>query len=505
MDEKSSLIDSIVEKMRESPDSIALRCNAKQLTYREIEEKSRYYATVLRNEGVKNGDIVGITIRRGIDMIVWILSILRVGACFLPIDRTLPALRKQFIIANSNVRCLVADEEYEEVFKDLQIINISSIITSQEMLQVDLPRIENKQLAYVMYTSGSTGLPKGVMIEHGALKKFVTDIQGRIDFSQIKSVLCLTNMSFDIFIVESLLPLALGKEVVIAEEKLQKNPLLLAKLILNEKIDMVQMTPTSMSMLLQFKRNNKCLLHVKLILIGGEPFPLHLLLKLRSVANSAAIYNMYGPAEATVWVTAANITHASTIHLGEVFESSQITIMDEDGNPTRPGETGELYISGSCLARGYLNNLKKTNERFMEKSDGYCIKRMYRTGDLVNLTEDGRLLFAGRVDNQVKIRGHRIELEEVEQTMSSFHGVKQAIVFVNKNLHGQEQYLSALYSSDQAIPLRYWHDFLEERLPDYMIPAEFKRIDYFPTNSNGKIDRKLVVKTYTDQGECDAD
>ncbi|GGG07044.1 hypothetical protein GCM10010912_59630 [Paenibacillus albidus] len=501
MEEDRSLIETIVDRMSKNADSTALRFNTEKLTYRELDEKSLYYAAILQTEGIKENDIVGISVKRGLDMILLILAVLRAGACFLPIDLSLPKSRKQYIITNSNMRCLLVDEECWGKFHDLQVINIATRKASQGMPQYTAPRIKSNQLAYVIYTSGSTGLPKGVMIEHGSLKQFALDIQKKIDFSQIQSILCLTNMSFDIFIVESLLPLSLGKEVVMAEEKYQRNPLILANLIRNEKIDMVQMTPTSMSMLLQFKRNNHCLLHLKLILIGGEPFPLHLLHTLRSITDSATIYNMYGPTEATIWVTAANVTDALVIHLGDVFESSQIMIIDADGNSINQGGIGELYILGQCLARGYLNNPEKTRERFSEYKDDLHTKKVYRTGDLVKLSEKGQLLFVGRVDNQVKIRGHRIELEEVEQIMISYDGVKQAIVFVDKNERGHENYLSALYCSDHTISASYWYEYLAEWLPDYMIPVFFRKVDHIPTNSNGKMDRNFIIRAYTDRGE----
>ena len=409
------------------------------------------------------------------------------GISFLPLDTNLPEERiNQYlnIAGYSTVLTYLEHQNllnsYEKVYLDG--INFDEIYKSSGNYE---------DIAYTIFTSGSTGQPKGVEITREALINFTNGISEKIDFSPNKRIACFTTVTFDIFFLESIVALQKGLTVVLANEDEQRNPKLMAKLIHDNAVDMIQMTPSRMQLLLNHDKELLCLKNVKEIMIGGEPFPFKLLQTLQS-KTSAKIYNMYGPTETTIWSTISDLTHKNRIDIGRPIKDTEIYIVDDSLSILPNEQTGEICIAGKGLARGYIGRNDLTAEKFIclpQKPD----IRVYRTGDVGKYLPDGDLVCLGRTDNQIKIRGHRIELEEIETHLNQIEGIDQSVVIVLQT-NETDKFLQAFYTSDNNINSRVIVTHLTSKLPSYMIPAVFMCVEKFILNSNGKIDRNRELE-----------
>ena len=282
-----------------------------------------------------------------------------------------------------------------------------------------------------------------------------------------------------------------GLTVVLANEDEQRNPKLMAKLIQNNAVDMIQMTPSRMQLLLNHDKELSCLQNVKEIMIGGESFPLSLLKTLQE-KTSAKIYNMYEPTETTIWSAVSDLTVKKRIDIGHPIKNTEIYIVDENLYILPSGQAGEICISGKGLAKGYVGRDNLTSEKFLCLPQKPDIK-VYRTGDMGRYLPDGDLEYLGRTDNQVKIRGHRIELEEIENHINQYNGIKQSVV-VALEISETDKILNAFFTSENEVDSKDIKDYLSLKLPDYMIPVRFKRVEEFIQTVNGKIDRKRVLE-----------
>lgn len=475
---------------RSTPNHTALILGEKSLSYKELNERANQLARKLREKGVQADRIVGIMVNRSFEMIIGILGVLKAGGAYLPIDPAYPADRIQFMLEDSSSHILLSQKKFiEGIHYEGDYINLDE----RDIYAGDdsNPAIINssRDLAYVIYTSGSTGTPKGVMIEHGAVCNFIRGISEKIDFSEGKTILALTTISFDIFVMETLLPLSRGLSVVIADESQQKNPKLLNELIIQNHVDMLQSTPSGMQLLLRYDEELQGLKYLKEIMVGGEPFPTSLLERLKRLSN-AKIYNLYGPTEATVWSTLKDVSLCSSINIGKPICNTQIYIVDENSGLQPVTEEGELCIAGDGLARGYLNRPELTKEKFVANPFNPRSK-MYRTGDLAQWLPDGNIEFLGRIDNQIKLNGYRIELEEIEYQLLKHHSIKEAVVIAKEGKEGNK-FLCAYFMSDIELQDTVLKEYLSKSLPQYMIPPYFMRLENFPLTTNGKMDRKCL-------------
>ena len=310
-----------------------------------------------------------------------------------------------------------------------------------------------------------------------------------IDFSEGRSIACLTNVSFDIFFLESVMPLMIGMKVFLATEEEQNNPKAIATLIKNSQVDMLQMTPSRMQLLLNYDKDLTCLKNVKDIMIGGETFPEKLLHTLQEKTN-ANIYNMYGPTETTIWSTISNLTNKDAVDIGKPIKDTRVYIVDQDLHIVSDGEIGEICIAGKGLAKGYVNNEDLTKEKFCplpEKPE----EIIYRTGDLGKVLPTGDLICLGRTDSQVKIRGHRIELGEIEFFINQVNGVIQAVATVTEKSEN-EKIIEAYYTCSKYVTNEQILEYLSKKVPAYMIPTKFYEVDSFELTPNGQIDRKKL-------------
>lgn len=493
---KNRTIYRLFEEMaRKVPHYTAITCKDERITYAELWNKVNSLAAGLRMEKVKKQDTVALTMRRSIDVIAGMLAILKVGAAYLPIDPEYPERRKNYMLTDSRASFLLTHsglksggEAAEDKVKVLYIDELCTANPEDNENGCEEPAADD--LAYIIYTSGSTGQAKGVMIEHRSVVNFFDGMAEFIDFAEGKKILALTTISFDIFVLEALLPLTRGLTVVMADEDMQKNPRLLADFIRHHDIDMLQTTPSMMQLLASHNKEPfDCLRGLKEIMIGGEAFPQSLLDPMRR-KTSATIYNLYGPTETTIWSTVSDVTAKNNMDIGKPILNTQVYIMDDSNHMVPAGEEGELCIGGSGLARGYLHRPELTAERFVS-NPMIPGERMYKTGDRVKLLPDGNLQYLGRIDNQVKIRGHRIEVEEVECALMEHPSLQQAAVASWQDKENNK-YLCAYFIADHELYPGALREFLSHSLPDYMIPSYFIRLEHMPYTLNGKIDRKAL-------------
>ncbi len=480
------------EQVKQTPDQTAVMFGNQCLTYRELNERANSLARMLQAQGVGPDKLVGLMVQRSLEMIIGILAVLKAGGAYVPIDPEFPSSRIEYMLEDSKAEVLLTSRELAE---ENHCHANTMFLEDAELYQREGGNLgmiaRPEHLAYVIYTSGSTGIPKGVMLQHGSVLNFITGMREIIDFEAGKTILSLTTISFDIFVLETILPLLGGMTVVLGDSQHQVDPQALGELIVYHHIDMLQMTPSRVQMLLGHEAGSRTLRSVKEIMVGGEAFPPKLLAALQEM-NGPRIYNMYGPTETTVWSTVQELTHAHQINIGRPIANMQMYIMNANDRLQPIGVPGELCIAGEGLARGYWNREDLTAEKFVinpfaSGKAGY--ERMYRTGDLARWMPDGNIEYLGRIDHQVKIRGYRIELGEVESLLLKVESVREAIVMAHADETGQNQ-LVAYYIAGQELKASELRSELGRELPNYMVPSYFIQLEQMPLTPNGKIDRK---------------
>ena len=473
------------EKVKVYGNQVAVIYRDQQITYEELNQKSNQVARLLRDNGIKPNMIVGIMVNRSAQMFIGLLGILKAGACYLPIDPKFPTSRINYMLEDSKAELLITEHNVVVDF----VFSNKKIYLDDDIYHDDTNNLENvnssSDLAYVIYTSGSTGKPKGVMLEHRLVHNFIIGMKDKIEFTRKKRIASLTTISFDIFVLESWLPLSLGMTIVIVD------PMTFARDMGRKRVEMIQTTPSTMRLILDNQENHKYLDSLTDIMLGGEAFPQRLLRDLKKLVK-AKIYNMYGPTETTVWSMVKDLTDTDFITIGEPIANTQVCLIDSDYKPVELGCEGEIAIAGDGVARGYLYREELTKERFIPSAFD-LEKRMYRTGDLGKRLENGEIEFLGRIDSQVKVRGFRIELEEIENALVKMEQVKECVVSTKKNKN-DEKYLVAYYVADEELANTEIIQFLKKTLPEYMIPGVFIKIDSIPLTPNGKVNH-LVLPT----------
>ncbi|MFS0838325.1 amino acid adenylation domain-containing protein [Paenibacillus sp. 1P03SA] len=476
-----------------TPDAPALLFGDQVFSYRELNEKANSLARTIQSHGIGPDRLVGLLTERSPSMMIGLLAVLKAGGAYVPIDPDYPAARVAYMLENSQARVLLTEGT---LAKDLQGSVETVISLNEEKVyggetgNLGLTS-EPHHLAYVIYTSGSTGNPKGVMLQHRSVSNFFTGMREKIDFIPGGKILALTTVSFDIFVLETLLPITCGMSVVLAETLHQTEPGALGGLISRQGVDMLQITPSRLQMLLGSPEGASSLRHVRNILVGGEAMPAALLSSLQEFPE-LNIFNMYGPTETTVWSAVQNLTNADSINIGRPIANTQIYIVDAGGKLQPAGVPGELCIAGEGLARGYWNRPDLTAEKFVACPFGKGEGRMYKTGDLARWLPDGSLEFLGRLDHQVKVRGYRIELGEIESALVRHEAVEEAVVLAKEDTSGGHTLTGYLVVKTE-ITASEIRTFLGQSLPDYMIPAAFAQLEKFPLTPNGKTDRKALL------------
>ncbi|WP_407306459.1 amino acid adenylation domain-containing protein [Desulfosporosinus sp. SB140] len=476
-------------QVEQNPDKIALIFEEQELTYGELNRRANALAHYLRSRGVTRDTIVALLAKRSFEMLIGMIGVLKAGGAYLPLDSGYPEARINYILKDSNAKILLTHSNLESTLNfPIERIYLDEINLYDGVSQNPDENAEPNNLAYAIYTSGSTGNPKGVMIEHKSVNNFIHAIYNELNFSPNDTIICLTTFSFDIFVLETLLPLAKGLKVVIANEDEQRIPRKLFNLINCHKVNIIQVTPTRMLSILKDTNGIHSFKNLSKILIGGERFPEPLLDRIKHL-TSAEVYNLYGPTETTVWSTVQKLKDANKISIGKPIANTQIYILDSNLKLLPVGVAGEIYIGGDGLARGYLNNHEMTRKKFIVNPYSADAK-IYKTGDLGRWLPDGSIEYIGRNDAQVKIRGFRIELGEIENCLLKFAQVEQAAVTMKEDRSGKG-YLNA-YLVGNKVSDGELRSFIEKYLPDYMIPTHFIWVNEIPLTPNGKIDRKAL-------------
>ncbi|MEV2240432.1 amino acid adenylation domain-containing protein [Micromonospora sp. NPDC049891] len=475
----------IAGRARETPDSEAIRFEDRVLTYAEVDRRANQLAHWLRGQGVDRDVLVGLCLQRSLETVIAILAVHRAGGAYLPLDPDYPRARLEFMLDDSRAPLVLTQSRVRDrVPAGAAVVACLDEIDSELAEQpADPPTdaVADEDLAYVIYTSGSTGRPKGVQIPHRALANFLRSMQVRPGIGRDDTLLAVTSLSFDISVLELLLPLVTGARVVLVSRAVAADGRELARVLDRSGITVMQATPSTWRMLVESGWAGSPRLRM---LCGGEALPPGLAAQLRP--RGAELWNMYGPTETTVWSAVWRVV-AGPIRLGEPVADTELHVLDGRGQLVPPGVAGELHIGGVGLARGYLNRPDLTADRFVELATP--AGRFYRTGDLVRRRTDGSLEFLGRLDHQVKVRGFRIELGEIEEVLTGHPEVGGAVV--TAHAHAGDTRLVA-YLAGGDVPAAHLVGFLRERLPDHMVPSTFVRLPAFPLTPNGKIDRAAL-------------
>lgn len=421
-----------------SPDAEALRCGPDSLSYAELDQRANQLARRLKRHAVGRDVLVGICMDRSVEMVVALLAVLKAGGAYVPLDPGFPAERISFMLADSGLAVLLTQRTVVDRLTDvtatvLCLDELRDELATESATGLDEP-VDAEDLAYVIYTSGSTGLPKGVQIPHGALGNFLRAMKERPGIEADDTLLAVTTLSFDISMLELLLPLVEGARVVIASRDVAADGERLAALVVDCGATIMQATPSTWRMLLDAGWSGKPGFRV---LAGGEALPEGLARAL--LATGVTLWNMYGPTETTIWSAVAAVDDGP-ISIGEPIANTELYVLDDVRQLVPLAVPGELYIGGAGLARGYLDRPELTAERFVAHPfrSGHA-DRVYRTGDLVRRRNDGRIEFLGRLDHQVKLRGFRIELGEIESELIRQPVVKDAVVMVREDTPGDQR------------------------------------------------------------------
>jgi acyl carrier protein len=507
------------EQVEKTPCSIAVVCRDintgeyLSLPYYQLSEKSNRLARMLKEKGGKPNTVVGLMTERTVEMLIGLLAILKIGAAYLPIGPEYPEERIKYMLKHSQTEIVMVTNP--ESLHEPGVLFINIDINELEDRKIDssnLPVVNSStDLAYLIYTSGTTGKPKGVMIENRAVVNFINGITNVIPFRENDGILSLTTLSFDIFGLEILLPLTRGSKVVIGSTEEQLDSAAAASVIENENITILQLTPSRLQLYMSDPEAAARLKLLNYLLVGGEAFPEFLLEETRKVTEgNVFIYNMYGPTETTIWSTLKDVSAVQHLNIGKPIANTQVYILHKTGLLQPIGIPGELYIGGDGVARGYVNSPELTAQKFQSPRRGQPIRKVtgskiYKTGDLARWLPDGNIEFLGRFDYQVKVRGYRIELDEIEYHLQQHSDVKEAVVVVKEQEKGSHlcAYIvptspSSLSSMEddtaqlENLKVMEWKEYLAEILPNYMIPSYFVQLEKIPLTLNGKIDRNAL-------------
>jgi amino acid adenylation domain-containing protein len=432
------------------PDSPALTADEETITYGDLDRRANQLAHRLRRHGIGPGLLVGICLERSADMVVTLLAAGKTGAAFVPLDPAFPADRIAFMLADSGLSVLVS---HRSVVKSLASTDVQTLCLDEIRPELDGESAEPLgvtadpgDLAYVIYTSGSTGRPKGVQVSHGALGNFLYAMKERPGIDSSDVLLAVTTLSFDIAMLELLLPLVEGAQVLLTTGEVAADGPRLATLLASSGATMMQATPSMWRMLVDAGWPGQPGLRA---LAGGEALPTDLAHLL--VGKGVELWNAYGPTETTVWSSVGRVGTGS-VTLGEPIANTELHVLDGAGQLVPLGVPGELYIGGAGLARGYRGRPDLTAERFLANPLGAGLSdRLYRTGDLVRRRADGALEFLGRLDHQVKVRGFRIELGEIESVLEQQPPVRQAVVTVREDTPGDQRLVAYLVTDPDAV------------------------------------------------------
>ncbi len=487
--------EQIHRQAQSHPDKTAVISSNELLTYSELDALSDRIAMALIKKTSGMNELISVLFERDARAYVAEIAVLKAGAAFLPLIPEYPDERIDYCMSDSRTRLLLTTKKLRETrsFRATEY----EVLTMEELLlysdkagrQISLPQVSETHLAYCIYTSGTTGRPKGVLIEHRNIANYVNRNEKNIDVMQFASPgrisLAVAPFSFDFSLEEELVPLCNGNTVVIATNEQIHDPVKFAEMALRTGADAIACTPSYLRELLSARESREALKQFRLFHVGAEAFPKQLYARLRELRKDSVIMNVYGPTECCIISSSSTLTDGDVITVGGPRANVRFHVLDRSGAALPVGQKGELIISGSQVARGYAGQKDPGDSFFI-----YHGMPAYRTGDLASWTDTGEIVIHGRIDSQIKLHGYRIEPNEIEAAMAEYPEIKSAAVALKKGAHFE--YLAGYYTSAEAIDMSSLKRFIRTKLPHYMVPNVFMRIEKMPVSANGKLDRRRL-------------
>ncbi len=494
-----TIVNLFEEQVAKTPDNIAVVFEDKKLTYRELNEKANQLACKLNSMDIKSGDVVGVCLNRSIELLVSICALFKLGAVYMPMYIGYPKDRLTYMLKNSNAKLLITSSNNKlRNFDDVEKLFIDSINDIDSSCKINLAKnFSSSSTAYIIYTSGSTGKPKGVQISNRNLINFIYAFNkyfGSISSNDI--FLSSTNISFDVSIFELFLPILTGAQVVLYPEDVIKNIALYCDIIVNNKITALYIPPNILNEVYDLLKDKT--VYIKKILVGVEAIRKSTLNKYLKMIPDLKIINGYGPTETTICCTAFEYsldeTNDSLVSIGHPLFNNQIFILSTDKTLQPIGVIGEIYVAGDGVGIGYINDSNKTSLNYVPSKYNATSPTMYKTGDLAKWNSDGTICFIGRNDSQIKISGHRIELNEINHVINSYPNVEKS--FSTTYSFGSTTGIVSYFTADRTVSIKDLNAFLQSQLADYMVPNFIIQVSKFPLTSNGKIDKNKLPKNF---------
>ena len=498
------------EQARRYPDAIAVTYKDRRLTYGELSKRSRQLAHHLVNQGARPECSIAICMERGLEMIVALLGILKSGAAYMPLDPSFPTDRLKYMLEDCKPLLLLTQEC---LLNELPCVAIgaialdsdwSTILDSEKCEPTQRPAsLTPRNLAYIIYTSGSTGTPKGVMVEHGSVTGFLAAVYEWFHFVPGLVWTQFHSIAFDFSVLEMWGALLSGAHLVIVPFVTSRFPRDVHILLSKEGVQVFGQTPNAFRRLIAVQVGYPYSLSLETIMLGGEALQVSSLRPWyeSEASHNARITNLYGPTEITVAATAHSVQstdadpHGGSV-IGIALSNSTIFLLDEDRKHVKSEGVGEIKIGGAGVARGYLNRPALTAQRFVADPTDSNGGRLYRSGDLGLWRSDGALEYRGRNDSQVKVRGFRVELGDIESHLAAVEGVREGVVIVQHNSSDEVRLVAYLTLKDgSSLTSSGVKASLMQRLPVHMVPMDFVILPQLPLNTSGKIDRKSLLST----------
>lgn len=500
---EKTIVDLFEEQVERNPKDIALIQNDKSITYSQLNDQANKLAQFLVVHGAQPGSNIGLLTNRGFDMISGMFAILKTGASYIPIDPEYPVERQEYILHQSAASMVIADADFPLMDKlNISYINIKEAdLSSFSSKNLNIV-ISSRQLAYTIFTSGSTGTPKGVMIEHHSAVNLITWVNKQFNIKRTDRMLFITSICFDLSVYDIFGILAAGGSVVIASREDVSDVRKLKRLLKDFQITFWDSVPTTMNYLVRELNSHQSRYvqqTLRLVFLSGDWIPLNLPDSIKMYFPNARVISLGGATEGTVWSNFYPIDKVNpawpSIPYGRPIANNFFYVLNEHLQQVPVGQTGELFIGGVGVARGYANDEAKTAYSFIpDPFNKHAGGIMYRTGDLGSLRPDGNIEFLGRKDTQVKIRGYRVELGEIESVLNQSGLVNQAIVIARENGDGNKNIIAFIVPHGAFFNQTVILSYLRNKLPEYMIPSNLVELKQFPLTSNGKIDKKALLE-----------
>lgn len=471
---------------RAKPDAVAVVGETERVTYAQLNDSAERLAAVLRSHGVEADSLVGVYLQRTPRLLTGILGVLKADAAYVPLDPNYPPDRVRFIMEDTRMRVLVTESTLvdDSIPSDITVICLDQLPPPATASAFPARRRASPQsLAYIIYTSGSTGKPKGVCLPHHAVLAFVAWAEALYSVQELSGVFFATSACFDVSVFEALAPLCLGGKIIIG-----RNLLEVGTHPARAELTLVSGVPSAMA---EVVRTRALPINVRTVNVAGEPCPQALVDDLYALGHIERVYDLYGPTETTVYSVSGLRRPGARASIGRPMNNERVYLLDARQQPVPQGARGELYIGGEKLARGYLHRPDLTAEKFLEVA---CLpgQRLYRTGDAVRWLPDGTLEYLGRLDRQVKIRGFRVEPGEVEAVLRQHPAVQECAVVPRDDGAGAKMLVAYVVRRDASSDVDAWRRFLEDRLPEYLVPTSFVPLPSLPKSPNGKLDVRAL-------------